>query len=361
MKNGYTEEYAKRVVRQLEGFGSYGFPESHAASFALLVYISAWMKTYYPDVFACALLNSMPMGFYQPAQIVIDAKNHGVVVRPIDINHSYWDNTLEEKDGDYCAVRLGLRQIKGIREEDIQMLVINRDKPFTGIHELRNIGLTDVTLDRLAEADAFRSIALDRREALWKVSTRDTPLHVFKGQPAPEEKDENVQLPTMTDAEHVVQDYASTSLSVKAHPVSFIREKLSQLRVVTTKGFAEKKNGDFVRVAGIVLVRQRPGTAKGVCFMTIEDETGWANAVIWPKLFDEQRKEILQSTLVLLEGHLQIEGEVIHVIVTRCRNISKLLKHLSPNENKVDSVATFAFPDRSAEPILAFPGSRDFR
>jgi error-prone DNA polymerase len=360
MKNGYTEEYAKKVVRQLEGFGSYGFPESHAASFALLVYISAWKKTYYPDVFACALLNSMPMGFYQPAQIIIDAKNHGVVVRPIDINYSYWDNTLEEKDGEYCAIRLGFRQIRGIREEDILMLVTNRNKPFTGIHELRNVGLADATLDRLAEADAFRSISLDRREALWKVSTRDTPQVIFKGQAAPEELNENVVLPSMTDAEHVVQDYASTSLSVKAHPVSFIREKLSQLRVITTKGLAEKKNGDFIKVAGIVLVRQRPGTAKGVCFMTIEDETGWANAVIWPKLFDEQRKEILQSTLVMLEGHLQIEGEVIHVIVRRCYNISKLLKRLSPHAEHPESVATFAFPDRSAEPILAFPGSRDF-
>ena len=366
LKNGYTEEYARRVFHQLEGFGSYGFPESHAASFALLVYISAWVKVYYPDVFACALLNSMPMGFYQPAQIIIDAKNHGVVLRPIDINYSSWDNTLEEKDGSYCAIRLGFRQIKGLREEDIQLLVVNRNKQYTGIHELRNIGLTDATLDKLAEADAFRSISLDRREALWKVSTRDTPRSMFKGQAAPEEKNENVSLPSMSDAEHVVQDYASTSLSVKAHPVSFIRDKLTQLRVTSNKGLTEKKNGDFVKVAGIVLVRQRPGTAKGVCFMTIEDETGWANAVIWPKLFDEQRKEILQSTLVLLEGQLQVEGEVIHIIVSRCHNISRLLKHLSPNENKVDAVGTFAFPDRMAEPILnspkrVFPGSRDFK
>jgi error-prone DNA polymerase len=366
MKNGYTEEYALRVFRQLEGFGSYGFPESHAASFALLVYVSAWIKTYYPDVFACALLNSMPMGFYQPAQLIIDARNHGVVVRPIDINHSYWDNTLEEKDGDYCAIRLGFRQIKGMREEDIQLLVAKREKQYAGIHELRNIGLNDATLDKLAEADAFRSISLDRREALWKVSTKDTPSSMFKGQAAPEEMHENISLPVMTASEHVIQDYASTSLSVKAHPVSFIREKLSQLHVISTKQLAEKKNGDIIKVAGIVLVRQRPGTAKGVCFMTIEDETGWANAVIWPKLFDEQRKEILQSTLVLLEGQLQIEGEVIHVIVSKCHNITRLLKKLSPNEEKIDSVATFAFPDRSAEPIVnssrkVFPGSRDFK
>jgi len=367
MKNGYTEEYAMRVFRQLEGFGSYGFPESHAASFALLVYISAWVKTYYPDVFACALLNSMPMGFYQPAQIIIDAKNHGVVVRPIDMNYSFWDNILEEKEGEYCAVRLGFRQIKGLAEKDILVVMEKRQQPFTGIHELRNIGLTDSTLDKLAEADAFRSIFLDRRQALWQVSSKDTPISMFKGQTSPEEKHENISLPSMTDSEHVILDYASTSLSVKAHPVSFIREKLSQLHVVSNKGLTEKKNGDRVKVAGIVLVRQRPGTAKGVCFMTIEDETGWANCVIWPKLFDQQRKVILQSTLIMLEGKLQIEGEVIHVIVERCYNISKLLKQLSPHEERIDSVATFAFPDRTPEPILpskerrVFPGARDFK
>jgi len=367
MKNGYTEEYAKRVFRQLEGFGSYGFPESHAASFALLVYISAWMKTYYPDVFACALLNSMPMGFYQPAQIVIDAKNHGVVIRPIDINYSNWDNTLEEKEGDYCALRLGFRQIKGMSENDIQVIIDKRQRPFTAIHELRNIGLSDATLDKLAEADALRSISLDRREALWKVSTRDTPKSMFNGQASPEEKFENISLPAMSDSEHVIQDYASTSLSVKAHPVSFIREKLSRLHVISNKGLSEKRDGDLVKVAGIVLVRQRPGTAKGVCFMTIEDETGWSNAVIWPSLFDEQRKVILQSTLIMLEGKLQIEGEVIHIIVSRCFNISKLLRHLSPNEEQTPAVATFAFPDRSPEPIFSskqrrvFPDARDFK
>ena len=273
---------------------------------------------------------------------------------------------LEEKAGEYCAVRLGFRQIKGIREEDIQLLIARREKPFTGIHELRNIGLTDATLEKLAEADVFRSISLDRREALWKASTKDTPLSIFKGQAAPEEKFENVSLPAMSDSEHVVQDYASTSLSVKAHPVSFIREKLSLLSVVSNDQLKEKKDGDIVRVAGIVLVKQRPGTAKGVCFMTIEDETGWANAVIFPNLFDEQRKEILQSTLIMLEGKLQIEGEVIHIIVHKCHNISKLLKRLSPNEEKLNSVATFAFPDRLAEPIMpskerrVFPESRDF-
>ena len=367
-KNGYTEEYAKRVFRQLEGFGSYGFPESHAASFAHLVYASAWIKTFYPDVFACALLNSMPMGFYQPAQIIIDAKNHGVVVRPIDINYSCWDHMLEEKEGSYHALRLGFRQIKGIREDDMQLLVANRYEHYTGIRELRNIGLSEAALEKLAEADAFRSIGLDRREALWKAGAKDTPVCLFKGQEAPEEKTEQVSLPLMLDSEHVVQDYASTSLSVKAHPVSFIRDALSRLQVTPNKELAGRKNGDLVKVAGIVLVRQRPGTAKGVCFMTIEDETGWTNAVIFANLFDAQRKEILQATLIMLEGKLQIEGEVIHVIVSRCYDISKLLKQLTPAQEQVPNVGSFAFPDKTPEPFqrkqekeIVIPEARNFK
>jgi len=352
LKNGYSEEYAKRVFRQLEGFGSYGFPESHAASFASLVYVSAWIKTYYPDVFACALLNSMPMGFYQPSQIIIDARRHGVNVLPIDINYSDWDNVLEEKQGKYCALRLGFRQMNGVRQEDIQLLIANRFQYFTGIHQLRNLGLTDAALQKLSEADAFRSIGLDRREALWKASTADTPHSMFKGQAAPEENFENVALPVMSESEHVVQDYASFSLSVKAHPVSFIREKLAQLHVTSNKELAQKKNGDLVKVAGIVLVRQRPGTAKGVCFMTIEDETGWANAVIFPDLFDKQRKEILQSTLIMLEGQLQVEKEVIHVIVKRCYNISKMLKQLTATQDVIPDVSTFAFPDKCSGPTV---------
>jgi error-prone DNA polymerase len=364
--NSYTEEYAKRVFRQLEGFGSYGFPESHAASFALLVYVSAWIKTYYSDVFACALLNSMPMGFYQPAQIIIDAKKHGVVVRAIDINHSYWDNVLEEKDGQYCALRLGFRQIKGMRQEDMELLVANRHPAYTGIHELRNIGLSEAALLKLAEADAFLSIGLDRRAALWKVSTKDTPVSLYKGQAAPEEKTEQVALPLMSDSEHVVQDYASTSLSVKAHPVSFIREKLTQLHITSNKDLATKKNGEFIKVAGIVLVRQRPGTAKGVCFMTIEDETGWANAVIFANLFDKQRKEILGSTLIMLEGTLQIEGKVVHVIVNKCYDISKLLKHLTPSQQSLNNVSTFGFPDKLPESTngkekMVIPDARNFK
>jgi error-prone DNA polymerase len=339
-QRGYTVEYAERVFKQLEGFGSYGFPESHAASFALLVYVSSWLKYYYPDVFACALLNSMPMGFYQPAQIVIDARKHNVDVRPIDINFSLWDNKLEhspspsgEGRGE-VALRLGFRQVKGLREADMELLISARIKTYTCIHDLRTVGLSDAALERLADADAFNSIGLDRRQALWEVSTKDKPVAMFTAQPAADEALENISLPKMTTAEHVVHDYAATSLSLKAHPVSFIREKLQQLYVFTTAQLATLKDGQPVKVAGLVLVRQRPGTAGGICFMTIEDETGVANLVIFQNLFDDFRKEILQSKLIMAEGHLQIQGEVIHVIVKRCHDFSKLLRKLTPSQNE---------------------------
>jgi error-prone DNA polymerase len=317
-KKGYTEDYAKRVFRQLEGFGSYGFPESHAASFALLVYVSSWLKCYYPDVFACALLNSMPMGFYQPAQIVIDARRHGVLVAPVDINFSGWDNSIEEKN----KLRLGFRQVKGLKEEDLEVLINNRVSSYSSIHDLRKIGIAEAALERLADADAFRSIDLDRRQALWEVSTQERPLPVLPDK-QPEEK---VSLPQMSLSEHVVQDYASVSLSLKAHPVSFARPDLDRFGIVPASKLGDLKDGSFVKTAGIVLVRQRPGTASGICFITIEDETGNANLVVFKHLFDKFRKEILQSTLLMVEGKLQIEGEVVHVIVSRCHNFNGLLK-----------------------------------
>lgn len=358
MKNGYSEEYAHRVFKQLEGFGSYGFPESHAASFALLVYVSAWIKCFYPDIFAAALLNSMPMGFYQPAQIVADAKNHGVVVRPVDINFSYWDNTLEEKSGNYCAIRLGFRQVKSLRKDDLELLMTNRNKNYTTINELRDLHLSEATLERLADADAFRSIGLDRREALWEVSTKDRPKDIFKGQQAADAKLENISLPVMTVSEQVVQDYTTLGLSLKAHPVSFVREKLNQLNIIPAKKLSEYKNGNFVKVAGLVLVRQRPGTAAGVCFMTIEDETGFANLVIFPKLFETFRKEILQSRLIMVEGKLQIEGEVIHVIVEQCYNFSPLLRKLTPSRIENLPLLTLAFPDEKSVPAGIYKRSK---
>ena len=232
------------MFKQLEGFGSYGFPESHAASFALLVYVSSWLKWYYPDVFACALLNSMPMGFYQPAQIVIDARKHGVEVRPVDINYSNWDNILETADagrsdgkntGNYCALRLGFRQVKGLREEDMKILIAGRKNAYTSINEFVDTGISKAALEKLADADAFRSIGLDRRQALWEVAAFKTSRKVFlpvRLPPMPTMK--MYQLPDMKLSEHVVHDYAATSLSLKAHPVSFVREKLDQLHILPT-------------------------------------------------------------------------------------------------------------------------------
>lgn len=342
LKRGYPLEYAQRVFKQLEGFGSYGFPESHAASFASLVYVSSWIKYYYPDVFAFALLNSMPMGFYQPAQIVIDARKHGVEVRPVDINYSSWDNKLEEKAGRYFAMRLGFRQVKGLREEEMQTFVDSRTNKFKAIHEIYSAGLLPSTLENLADADAFRSIGLDRRQALWEVSAKDRPIALFSGQIPEDIKAENVSLPIMPLSEHVVHDYAATFLSLKAHPVSFLREKLQQLHILSTHELSSGKDGDFVKVAGLVLVRQRPGTAGGICFMTIEDETGFANVVIFESLFEKYRKAILQSHLIMVEGRLQIEKEVIHVIVKHCYDLSKLLRQLIHTDNETMPVASEA-------------------
>lgn len=342
VKKGYKEEFANRVFKQLEGFGSYGFPESHAASFALLVYVSSWIKCHYPDIFAAALLNSQPMGFYQPAQIVIDARKHGVEVFPVDVNHSLWDHTLV---GDFQvkhhALQLGFRQIKGIREEDIEILLVGRRTGYTSITSLVDAGVPPATMERLADADAFRSIGLDRRQALWEVSAlRDRPVALFEGQPSECSKEGQIELPLMTSGEHVVQDYATTSLSIKAHPVSFLREKLNLLKVTPTGMLSTLKDGMFVKVSGIVTVRQRPGTAKGVLFITIEDETGFANLVVWGKMFEKYRKQILQSKLLLVTGKLQIEREVIHVVVEHCVNLNGWLNELStPGAN--DTAGTF--------------------
>ncbi|MCE7064586.1 error-prone DNA polymerase [Dyadobacter sp. CY326] len=349
-KNGYTEEFALRVFKQLEGFGSYGFPESHAASFALLVYVSCYLKCYYPDVFATALLNSMPMGFYQPAQIIIDARKHDVEVRPVDINYSEWDNLLEEKTGKYCPIRLGFRQIKGMRQEDIQALIAARSKPFANIHSLRDAGVSQAALERLADADAFRSIGLDRRAALWEVSAlNDRPVGLFQGHASESASEAPVELPLMSASEHVVQDYASTSLSLKAHPVSFVREKLASLNVFSTKQLDLIGNMRPVKVAGLVLVRQRPGTAGGVCFITIEDETGFANLVVFQGLFEKYRKEILYARLLMVEGKLQREGDVTHVIVQKCYDLSVLLKKLTTIEDDKPAILTLSRADEKDE------------
>lgn len=371
VRKGYKEEYARRVFKQLLGFGSYGFPESHAASFALLVYVSAWLKCYYPDVFACALLNSMPMGFYQPAQIVIDAQKHGVQVRPIDINHSEWDNTLEEMSGNYCVLRLGFRQIKGMGEEDMKLLIKNRKHGYKSVEDLRKAGMSDSVLERLADADAFRSIGMDRRRALWEVSTKDRPAAIFTEKQLYDSHEDGIVLPEMPLSEHVIHDYASTSLSIKSHPLSFIRDQLDSLHILSSSALGNAKDGDYVKVAGLILVRQRPGTASGICFITLEDETGQVNLVVFAKLFDKYRKEILQSKLLMVEGRLQREGEVTHVVVRRCYNITRLLGKLTES-HEGDLSVKVSRADEKTSPELSrkekefiqgsiFPEGRNFR
>lgn len=373
---GYEEEFATRIFKQLEGFGSYGFPESHAVSFALLVYVSSWLKCYYPDVFATALLNSLPMGFYQPAQLVIDARKHGVEIRAADINYSAWDNLLEEKSGKYHALRLGFRQIKGLKEEDAAALIAGRQVQYTTIHSLLDAGVSQAALEKLADADAFGSLGLDRRRALWEVTAlADKPIALFAGQPSASVTETQVSLPLMTASENVVQDYAATSLSLKAHPVSFVREQLRLLHVLSTKEVADVKAGAFIKVAGLVLVRQRPGTAKGVCFITIEDEEGVSNLVVFQHLFDKYRKEIIQSRLLMVEGKLQREGEVQHIIVQRCFDLTRLLRGLMPSENeelpllklsRADEKAPFPAEHKkiqireSTQPEI-FPSGRNFK
>ena len=373
---GYSLDYAKRVFRQLEGFGSYGFPESHAVSFALLVYVSSWLKCYYPDVFACALLNSLPMGFYQPAQIISDARKHGVEVRPVDINCSAWDNTLGEKQGNYCTIRLGFRQVKGLQADEVNLLLQGRKAQYTSIAELREAGLSNAALEKLADADAFRSIGLDRRKALWEVTTKDHQPHsLFSGLTAQPPEELGISLPEMRLSEHVVHDYAATSFSLKAHPVSFVRQQLDSLHVTKAAELQKARNGDKVKVAGLVLVRQRPGTASGICFITIEDETGTANLVVFKKLFDKYRKEIIQSRLLMVEGQLQREGEVIHVIARRLHNFSGLLQQLTGRQKEELSLKPMSRSDETTVPYSAikktqrpaavqtkiFPEGRNFR
>jgi error-prone DNA polymerase len=375
VKNGYTEEFAKRVFKQLEGFGSYGFPESHAASFALLVYVSSWLKCYYPDVFATALLNSMPMGFYQPAQIVIDAQKHGVEVLAVDINYSTWNNLLEAKADKYYSIRLGFRQVKGLGEEDMQLLVAARKVPFRTVSSLLDAGISSSSLERLADADAFRSIGLDRRQALWEVSAlNDIPIGIYKGQLSETANERGIELPEMTLPEHVLQDYDVMALSLKAHPVSFAREKLSMLKVTPHIALQQLADGVMVKVAGLVLVRQKPGTASGIVFITLEDETGIANLVVFNNLFEQYRKEILQSRLLMVEGQLQREGEVIHIIAKRCHNMNSLLQLnggerqetlkstvLKADEKEVDD---YKHKDARVQRVVQaeiFPAGRNFR
>ena len=349
---GYELDFAERCFRQIEGFGEYGFPESHAASFALLVYVSAWLKCHYPAVFACALLNSQPMGFYAPAQIVRDAREHGVEVRPPDVNLSHWDCTLEPAQ-DGWALRLGLRMIKGLGEDDAGWIVSCRQNSYAHPKDLwRRAGIRPPALEVLARADAYRSMGLERRAALWEIvalkAERPLPLFSQAGEedcgPEPE-----VALPAMTMGEHVVQDYVSMRLTLRTHPLELLRAVLSPCHV--GRALVTTEDGAWLSVAGIVLVRQRPGSAKGVVFITLEDETGIANIVVWPKTLERFRRAVMTARMMRVTGRLQRQGIVAHVVAERIEDCSHLLntlhefEELKPPRAPADGFARLPPPD----------------
>ena len=353
---GYDPEFAQRCFKQIEGFGSYGFPESHAISFALLVYASAWVKRHHPDVFCASLLNAQPMGFYQPAQLVRDAREHGVEVRPPDILASNWDCTLEGT-GKGRAVRLGLRQIKGFKKDEALALMAAREAGMRTLEDfaLRS-GLSRRGLELLAEADAFRSLGLDRRGALWAV--KGLGGEIGAEQTAPliarrQAKEAQVELPFMSDPQHVAEDYRTTSLSLKAHPVSFFREELARAGVVPAAALRSLRDRRRASVGGVVLVRQRPGTAKGIVFMTLEDETGIANVVVWKDRFEANRRLVMGASFVIVHGQLQKEGEVIHLVAERFTDLSHRLGEMREDEAAPPPES----PNRAAVRLIR---SRDF-
>ncbi len=334
--NGYEPDFAEKTFAQLEGFGSYGFPESHAASFALIAYASSWLKCHHPDVFCAALLNAQPMGFYAPAQIVRDARDHGVDVRPVCVNASRWDCTLEPTGReDRFAVRLGLRMVRGLANTDAAALVAARaDQPFASIDDLwRRAGVPSASLVQIAEADAFRpSLRLARRDALWTIKAlRGEPLPLFtaasarEAEAVPEAQEPTVALRPMTAGGEVVEDYGHVGLTLRSHPVSFLREDLRRERIVTCADAMQARDGRWLQTAGLVLMRQMPGSAKGVMFITIEDETGIANLVIWPKLYERQRRVILSARMMAVHGRIQREGEVVHLVAHRLTDLSPAL------------------------------------
>jgi error-prone DNA polymerase len=449
--NNYTADFATRCFDQIEGFGTYGFPESHAASFALLVYVSAWIKCFYPDVFACALLNSQPMGFYAPAQIVRDAKEHGVEVRPVDVNHSLWDCTLEPltpivtpaqagvqgqatelvsldsrfrgndgKEG-HCALRLGLRQVKGFSEADAKRLAEMRGAGYRDAQDLsRRSGLGRAALERLAATDALRSLSLDRRRGLWALKALGDALlplfaaadssvipgrceaaspeskntnpaelgpngqsfeggaHGFRARPCGPPRNDNDEetyaaalLPEMPLGEHVVEDYATTGLTIKRHPLAFLRAELAEEGLAAARDLVTLPVGRRLAIAGLVLIRQRPGSANGVVFITIEDETGIANLIVWPPILERFRRAALGATLLYCRGRLQREESVIHIVAEDLRDWTRRLNTLrertgrerTGSESAPRRKPPFALPEKipgyDAREIVI--PSRDFR
>jgi error-prone DNA polymerase len=380
VERGYTRDFAERTFRQIEGFGSYGFPESHAASFAKIAYASSWMKCHHPDIFCAAILNAQPMGFYQPAQLVRDAREHGVEVRPVCVNASRWDCTLEgegtssspsaqrmgrgtmrsmvegpsesaspstalravplptgsargEDESPLLPLRLGLRLVRGLSNlHAARILAARADTPFASIEDVwRRSGVPAAALEKLADADAFRSLGLDRRQALWRVrGLGEAPLPLFAAADAAGTEPE-VALVPLTGGREVVEDYRTVQLSLREHPLAFLRGELERRRMVSCAGLARMKDGARVELAGIVLIRQRPGKGN-VTFITLEDETGIANVILWQRRFEEQRRIVMGAAMIGVKGILQREGEVTHVVADRLEDLTGLLYSVADRE-----------------------------
>ncbi|MEZ0496032.1 error-prone DNA polymerase [Sphingomonas sp. IW22] len=334
MGNGITLDFAERLVKQIEGFGSYGFPESHAASFAKIAYASSWMKCHHPDIFCAALLNAQPMGFYAPAQIVRDAREHGVEVHPVCINDSRWDTRIVGRGAGQLPLRLGLRVVAGLSNEHGAAIVAARaDRPFSGVEDAwRRSGVPLAALERIARADGFHALGLDRRQALWTIrGLGAAPLPLFaaadarEGGVVPELAEPAVALDPLTAGREVVEDYRATQLSLRAHPLSFLRDELTRRRMVRAGDLRRMKDGTRLELAGIVLVRQKPGSAKGVLFVTLEDETGVANIILWPDRFEANRRTVMSAAMLGVRGRMQREGEVIHVIADTLEDLTPML------------------------------------
>ena len=348
-ERGYANEFSEQIVRQIRGFGDYGFPESHSASFALLAYASSWLKCYYPAAFTCALLNSLPMGFYAAAQLIADVKRHQVNVREVDVCFSEYDCTLESgineaplPAGDKDAtLRLGLRLINGLSKQGSERLVVARkESAFTDVQDLATrANLNSADLEALAAADALRSLSGNRHKAYWQVSGVEKPLPLFRqscdvndsntyGSKDPLFQEADVMLRTPGIAENVIADYASTGLSLKSHPLALLRRRLSQSGIKTSSELWGLRNGVVTKVAGLVIGRQRPGTASGVVFVTLEDETGFVNVVVWPAFAEAQRKALIKSRLLAVSGTIQQEDGVLHLIAGRLEDLSDWLGDL---------------------------------
>jgi len=328
LERRYTREFAERIYSQILGFGEYGFPESHSASFALIAYVSAWLKRYEPAAFLAALLNSQPMGFYTPSQLVQDARRHGVEVRPVDVLSSEWDCTLEPGVDGNPAVRLGFRLVQGLSQLGAERVVAaRRSRSFDDLEDLAcRAELNRHDLKCLAAAAAFAALSGHRRHAYWKVAGIETGAHILRDAPVAETP---AILPPPTEGENLVADYASTGLTLGRHPLALLRARLSRMRFATADEIKLLPGGSPARAAGIVTGRQRPGTASGTVFVTLEDETGCINVIVWPHLTERQRRELLGARLMGVEGVLEREGEVMHLIARRLTDHSALLGRLA--------------------------------